>query len=230
MPSTLTAEQNCLPAQCAIPFSSVGLIAMDMDSTAITIECIDEIADFAGVKAQVSAVTEAAMRGELDFQDSLRQRVACLEGLSTRVLEEVYEARLRPSLGLQELMTEAHKHDVKTLLVSGGFTYFTERMRRRFGYTYTRANTLGEHDGRLTGKVCGAIVDAAEKERLLRFFASTLPSTRNATIALGDGANDLPMLKAATLGVAYHAKPRVREQVRVAINVGGLDTLLVLLP
>ena len=230
MTSPSTAEQNCLPLECAIPFSLVGLIAMDMDSTAITIECIDEIADFAGVKAQVSNVTEAAMRGELDFQDSLRQRVACLEGLSTRVLEQVYEARLRPSPGLKELMIEAHKNDVMTLLVSGGFTYFTERMRQRFGFTYTRANTLGERDGRLTGKVCGAIVDATEKERILRFLASTLSSSRNATIAVGDGANDLPMLKAATLGVAYHAKPRVREQVRVAINVGGLDTLLALLP
>jgi len=222
--------ENVLPAHRAIPLSMVGLIAMDMDSTAITIECIDEIADFAGVKAEVSAVTEAAMRGELDFQESLRRRVACLEGLPTKVLAEVYEARLRPSPGLAELMRAAQQNQVRTLLVSGGFTYFTERMRLRFGYTYTRANTLGERDGRLTGAVCGAIVDAAEKERLLRFIASTLPPSRSATIALGDGANDLPMLKAATLGVAYHAKPKVREQVPVAINVGGLDTLLALLP
>ena len=220
---------NVLPADCAIPFSRVGLIAMDMDSTAINIECIDEIADFAGVKAKVSAITETAMRGELDFQQSLRQRVACLEGLSTSVLAEVYQSRLRPSPGLAELMEQAQKNGVKTLLVSGGFTFFTERLRQRFGYTYTRANTLGERDGRLTGTVCGAIVDGVEKERIFRFVASTLPASRSSTIALGDGANDLPMLKAATLGVAYHAKPTVRAQVPVAINLGGLDTLLALL-
>jgi phosphoserine phosphatase len=223
-------ENNRLPSERAIPIARVGLIAMDMDSTAITIECVDEIADFAGVKAEVSAITELAMRGELDFQQSLRQRVACLEGLSTRVLEEVYNDRLKPSPGLAELMAYAQAHQVKTMLISGGFTYFTERMRQRFGYTYTRANTLGEHDGRLTGKVCGAIVDSVEKERLLRFLSSTLPAHRSATIALGDGANDLPMLHAATLGVACHAKPKVREQVPVAINVGGLEQLIALLP
>ena len=221
---------NLLPADRVIPMSSVGLIAMDMDSTAITIECIDEIADFAGVKSEVSAITEAAMRGEIDFQQSLKQRVACLAGLATSVLAEVYEARLLPSQGLAELMRAAQKNQVKTLLVSGGFTYFTELMRTRFGYTYTRANTLGERDGRLTGAVCGAIVDAQEKARLLHFLASTLPANRRATVAIGDGANDLPMLKAATLGVAFHAKPKVRAQVPVAINVGGLDTLLALLP
>ncbi|MBL8311725.1 MAG: phosphoserine phosphatase SerB [Burkholderiales bacterium] len=222
-------DHNVLPADRAIPIAQVGLIAMDMDSTAITIECIDEIADFAGVKAEVSAITEAAMRGELDFQQSLRRRVACLEGLPTKVLAEVYAERLRPSPGLAELMAHAQRHGVHTMLVSGGFTYFTERMRHRFGYTWTRANTLGEHDGRLTGRVCGAIVDSTEKERLLRFLASTLPRSRAATVALGDGANDLPMLRAATLGVAYHAKPTVRAQVPVAINVGGLDTLIPLL-
>lgn len=225
-----TDEPNRLPRECAIPISRVGLIAMDMDSTAITIECIDEIADFAGVKNEVAAITAAAMRGELDFKESLTRRVACLEGLSTEVLREVYETRLKPSPGLAELMAYANEHDVKTLLISGGFTYFTERMRTRFGYTYTRANTLGEHDGKLTGRVCGAIVDSVEKERMLRFLASTLPASRNQTLALGDGANDLPMLHAASLGVACHAKPKVREQVPVAINHGGLELLLSLLP
>ncbi|TAG01791.1 MAG: phosphoserine phosphatase SerB [Burkholderiales bacterium] len=224
------STENRLPAHRAIAIRELGLLAMDMDSTAITIECIDEIADFAGVKAEVSAITERAMRGELEFRESLRRRVACLEGLSTQVLAEVYEARLRPSEGLAELMQHAQANGVKTLLVSGGFTYFTERMRQRFGYTYTRANTLGEHDGRLTGKVCGAIVDSSEKERLLLSLMATLPSTRQKSMAIGDGANDLPMLKAATLGVAFHAKPTVREQVPVAINRGGLAQLIALLP
>jgi phosphoserine phosphatase len=229
-PVTQAFEPNRLPADCALPISRVGLIAMDMDSTAITIECIDEIADFAGLKSEVAAITAAAMRGELDFKESLRRRVACLKGLSIDVLREVYDARLKPSPGLVELMRYANDHGVKTLLISGGFTYFTERMRGRFGYTYTRANTLGEHDGRLTGAVCGEIVDSVEKERVLRFLASTLPPTRSATVALGDGANDLPMLHAATLGVACHAKPKVREQVPVAINQGGLEQLIALLP
>ena len=223
-------EPNCLPADRAIAIERVGLIAMDMDSTAISIECIDEIADFAGVKAEVSAITAAAMRGELDFQASLMRRVACLEGLSVKVLDEVYNDRLKASSGLAELVAYAQKHDVKTMLVSGGFTFFTERMRRQFGYTYTRANTLGEHDGKLTGKVCGAIVDAAEKKRLLLSLAATLPADRRSTVALGDGANDVPMLLAATLGVAVHAKPAVRQQLPVAINTGGLDALIELLP
>jgi phosphoserine phosphatase len=225
-----SVEPNRLPPERAIAISKVGLLAMDMDSTAITIECIDEIADFAGVKSEVAAITAAAMRGELEFQESLRRRVACLEGLSMNVLREVYDERLKPAPGLAELMRYANDQGVKTMLVSGGFTYFTERMRTRFGYTYTRANTLGEHDGKLTGKICGAIVDANEKERMLRFLASTLSPARDATIALGDGANDLPMLHAATLGVACHAKPKVREQVPVAINNGGLDQLIDLLP
>jgi phosphoserine phosphatase len=223
-------EPNRLPAERAIPISKVGLIAMDMDSTAITIECIDEIADFTGLKNEVAAITAAAMRGELDFKESLRRRVACLRGLPVEALRQVYESRLKPAPGLAELMQYANIHGVKTLLISGGFTYFTERMRTRFGYTYTRANTLGEHNDRLTGTVCGEIVDSVEKERVLKFLASTLPAHRNATIALGDGANDLPMLHAATLGVACHAKPKVREQVPVAINEGGLEQLIALLP
>jgi phosphoserine phosphatase len=223
-------EPNRLPLERAIPISKVGLIAMDMDSTAITIECIDEIADFAGLKNEVAAITAAAMRGELDFKESLRRRVACLRGLPVEVLHQVYESRLKPAPGLAELMRYANDHGVKTLLISGGFTYFTERMRTRFGYTYTRANTLGQIDDRLTGAVCGDIVDSVEKERMLRFLASTLPRERSATVALGDGANDLPMLHAATLGVACHAKPKVREQVPVAINEGGLDQLISLLP
>ncbi|MBS0315183.1 MAG: phosphoserine phosphatase SerB [Burkholderiales bacterium] len=229
MTAAADPADDVLPAERALPLARLGLLAMDMDSTAITIECIDEIADFAGVKADVAAVTEAAMRGEIDFAQSLRRRVACLEGLPVRVLAEVYAERLRPSPGLPELLAHVHAHGVRTLLVSGGFTYFTERLRARFGYTWTRANTLGERDGRLTGQVCGAIVDAAEKERMLRFVAGTLPAARALSIAIGDGANDLPMLRAATLGVAYRAKPAVRAAVPVAINRGGLDAVNTLL-
>ncbi len=222
--------ENLLPPELAIPIDRLGLLAMDMDSTAITIECIDEIADYAGVKAEVSAVTEAAMRGELDFEGSLRRRVACLEGLPVRVLAEVYTDRLRPTPGLKRLLDTVHRHGVRTLLVSGGFTYFTERLRREFGFTYTRANTLDIRDGRLTGRVNGTIVGAEVKAATLRMLASTLPSERAATLAIGDGANDLPMLAAATLGVAFHAKPKVRAAVRAAIDRGGIDTVLELLP
>ncbi len=225
-----TAPDNRLPAELALPIGQVGLIAMDMDSTAITIECIDEIADFAGVKAEVSAVTEAAMRGEIDFAESLRRRVACLAGLPVSVLAEVYDARLRPTPGLDRLMQAAARHGVRTLLVSGGFTYFTERLRQRFGFTYTRANTLEVRDGRLTGRVNGRIVDAECKADTLRQLAATLPAERRATVALGDGANDLPMLGAATLGVAFHAKPKVQAATKAAINRGGIDTVLAMLP
>lgn len=225
-----TASENRLPADLALPIDRVGLIAMDMDSTAITIECIDEIADFAGVKAEVSAVTEAAMRGEIDFAESLRRRVACLAGLPVSVLAEVYDVRLRPTPGLDRLMQAAARHGVRTLLVSGGFTYFTERLRQRFGFTYTRANTLEVRDGHLTGRVNGRIVDAQCKADTLRQLAATLPAERRATVALGDGANDLPMLGAATLGVAFHAKPKVQAAAKAAINRGGIDTVLAMLP
>ncbi len=224
------ASDNHLPAELALPIGRVGLIAMDMDSTAITIECIDEIADFAGVKAEVSAVTEAAMRGEIDFAESLRRRVACLAGLPVSVLAEVYETRLRPTPGLDRLMQAATRHGVRTLLISGGFTYFTERLRQRFGFTYTRANTLEVRDGSLTGRVNGRIVDAQCKAETLRLLAATLPVDRSATVALGDGANDLPMLATATLGVAFHAKPKVQAAAKAAINRGGIDTVLAMLP
>ncbi|MCS6995693.1 MAG: phosphoserine phosphatase SerB [Casimicrobiaceae bacterium] len=226
-PQTLETNAGAITAPpVTVPLERLGLLAMDMDSTAITIECIDELADFAGVKAEVAAVTEAAMRGEIDFAESLRRRVACLRGLPVGVLDEVYEQRLRPTPGLDRLMAFAAAHGIRTLLVSGGFTYFTERLRRRFGFTYTRANTLEVRAGRLTGRLCGRLVDAQTKAETLKRLAATLPSARCATLAIGDGANDLAMLAAATLGIAFHAKPAVRAQARAAIDAGGLERVL----
>ena len=207
------------------------LIAFDMDSTLINIECVDEIADAAGRKAEVAAITEAAMRGEItDYKDSLRRRVALLKGVSVSSMEEVLNHRLKLNPGAAELVKACKAVGMVTLLVSGGFTFFTDRVRDLLAIDATRSNVLEIQDGVLTGRMLnqfwGDICDGEEKRR---FFVQTCAGNaihpRHA-IAMGDGANDLPMMGVAGLSVAYHAKPKVREQAMVAINSGGLDRLL----
>lgn len=202
-------------------------IVFDMDSTLINIECIDEIADAVGKKAEVSAITEAAMRGEIaDFKESLRRRVALLKGAPQSALGDVYEQRLKLNPGASELVAAAKAAGLSTLLVSGGFTFFADRVRERLGMDHARSNVLEIENGTLTGRVVGDIVDGEEKKRQLLALCERLGCSPSEAIAVGDGANDLLMMNAAGLSVAYHAKPKVREQAMVAINEGGLDRLL----
>lgn len=202
------------------------LVAMDMDSTLITIECIDEIADMQGLKPQVAAITEAAMRGELDFSESLKRRVALLEGLDASALERVYEERLRISPGGEAMLAAVQAAGLKTLLVSGGFSFFTERLQRRLGLDYIHANVLEIENGRLTGRVTGGIVDADEKMRTVQRVCADLGIDPRQAIVMGDGANDLRMMGIAGLSVAFRAKPVVRAQAGVALNFSGLDGVL----
>ncbi|CBW74900.1 Phosphoserine phosphatase (EC 3.1.3.3) [Mycetohabitans rhizoxinica HKI 454] len=204
-----------------------GLVAMDMDSTLITIECIDEIADFCGLKAQVAAITEAAMRGEItDFNESLVRRVGLLAGLDANVLANVYEQRLRLSPGAQAMLDGARAAGLRTLLVSGGFTFFTERLKSRLRLDFTRANTLEIVDGKLTGRVVGEIVNGDVKARTLLDTCAQLGIEPSRAIALGDGSNDVPMMAAAGWSVAFRAKPLVRERASCALDHVGLDGLL----
>ena len=211
------------------------LIAFDMDSTLINIECVDEIADAAGRKAEVAAITEAAMRGEItDYKDSLRRRVALLRGVTVAHMEQVLVERLQLNPGAEALVATCKAVGMKVLLVSGGFTYFTDRIRDRLGIDFTRSNVLeiepGPNCGQLTGRMVdqpwGDICDGDEKRKMLLETCAQLGISPSQAIAMGDGANDLPMMAAAGLSVAYHAKPKVREQAMVAIDSGGLDRLL----
>ena len=207
------------------------LAAFDMDSTLITIECVDEIAAVAGRGAEVAAITEAAMRGEIaDYKESLRRRVALLEGVPVEALQRVFDERLRYTDGAETLLAACRSAGLKTLLVSGGFTFFTDRIRDRLGIDFTRSNVLGIADGKLTGKMVdqpwGDICDGAEKKKTLLETCATLGIEPAQTIAVGDGANDLAVMSAAGLSVAFHAKPKVRAAAMVAIDEGGLDRLL----
>jgi len=214
-----------------LSLSHFKLIAFDMDSTLISIECIDEIADAVGRKAEVAAITESAMRGEItDFKESLRRRLALLKGVTLDDMERVYTERLNINPGATELIAACQKAGMKVLLVSGGFTFFADRVKERLNIDFARSNRLEVVNGELTGNLVmqswGDICDGAEKRRTVLEMASLLGIEPHECMAVGDGANDLPMMGVAGLSVAYHAKPKVREQAMVAINDGGLDRLL----
>ena len=214
-----------------LQLSHYKLIAFDMDSTLINIECVDEIADAAGRKAEVAAITEAAMRGEItDYKDSLRKRVALLKGVTLSHMEEVLNHRLQLNPGAEKLVKTCQAAGMKVLLVSGGFTFFTDPVRDRLNINWTRSNILEVVNGALTGRMVdqdwGDICDGEEKRKMLLQTCTQLGIDASQAIAMGDGANDLPMMGVAGLSVAYHAKPKVREQAMVAIEEGGLDRLL----
>ena len=204
----------------------VGLVAMDMDSTLITIECIDEIADMLGIKPQVAAITASAMRGEIDFAQSLTRRVALLAGLSVDALQRVYDERLRLSPGAERMLQGFKAVGAKTLLVSGGFTFFTERLRERLALDETLSNLLEVENGNLTGRIHGSIVDARAKAQRFAELRDRYARAGGIAVAIGDGANDVPMLERADVSIAYHAKPVVRERTTYAINHCGLDAVL----
>jgi len=206
--------------------SEFRLVAMDMDSTLITIECIDEIADLQGIKPQVAAITASAMRGEIEYHESLRRRLALLEGMEDRALERVYNERLQLSPGAERMLERLRSLGIKTLLVSSGFTFFTERLKQRLSLDYTLSNTLELKDGKLTGKVLGRVVDAQAKSAKVRELRDGLRLSREQVIAIGDGANDLAMMAEAGVSIAYRAKPVVREKATCCFDYVGLDGLL----
>ncbi len=227
---TFCAEQQI---DCALVpdnqrLSHFGLCVMDMDSTLISIECIDEIADMMQIKPQISAITEAAMRGELDFAASLKQRVALLKGLPEAALQRVINERLKLNSGAQEWVAACKANNIKTMVVSGGFTFFANHVQQLLGLDYTVSNTLEIVDGKLTGQIVGDIVDAERKAQELVKLRDNLGLKPDQTIAIGDGANDLKMMAVATAGVAYHAKPVVQAQATYALNFNGLDAVAAL--
>ncbi len=220
------AAWQTMPAR----WNDFRLIAFDMDSTVITIECVDEIADYAGRKTEVAAITAAAMRGEIvDYAESLERRVALLAGLPESVLDAVYEQRLRLTVGVERLLTAARDAGLRTLLVSGGFTHFTDRLEERLGFDWSRSNRLEVEHGRLTGRLLGEIVGPEAKREIVRTTCESIGCETRQAIVVGDGANDLPMMRIAGLSVAFHAKPVVQMAATHALNHCGLDAVLNLL-
>ena len=228
------ADRTGVDAALVAPGASLAdyrLAAFDMDSTLITIECVDEIADYVGRKAEVAALTEAAMRGEIaDYDESLRRRVALLEGLPEATLQRVWDERVRLTPGAERLVGAMKASGLKVLLVSGGFTFFTDRLKARLGIDFAQSNVLEVVDGRLTGGLVGTIVNAQGKRQALEATCAKLGCAPAQAIAIGDGANDLEMMGVAGASVAYRAKPVVRERTTFAINHNGLDALLGWLP
>lgn len=220
---------DCAYVQDTQLLKNFGLCVMDMDSTLISIECIDEIADMVGIKPQIAAITERAMLGELDFAQSLRQRVALLKGLKESDLMRVLNERLKLNPGAVEWIDTCKKNNITTLLVSGGFTFFAERVKAMLGLDYAVSNTLEIIDGQVTGNVLGDVVDAQTKADELVKLRDKLGLTAAQTIAIGDGANDLKMMSAAGIGIAYHAKPIVQAQATYALNYVGLEGAIGLL-
>ncbi len=209
-----------------LSFKDFTLLAMDMDSTLITVECIDEMADYCGKKSAVAAITEAAMRGEItDYDTSLRDRVALLKGLSTKALDAVYADRVRLSRGAKQLVTTAQANGLKTLLVSGGFSYFTERIAAQLKLDYVHSNELAFDNNLLTGEVIGPIVNAQAKAVALKQRCQELGVPPSRAIAVGDGANDMKMMAVAGFSVAYHAKPILHSKTSSAVHFGGLETI-----
>jgi phosphoserine phosphatase len=207
-------------------FADLKLLAMDMDSTLITIECIDELGDLAGRKAEIAAITAQAMRGEIEYRESLRRRVAALAGLPEDSLKSVYEGRLELTPGADALVGACKKHGVKVLLVSGGFTFFTDRLKARLGIDHTISNTLEVKAGRLTGALIGDIVDADAKAAKFKAVLREVNADKEQSVAIGDGANDLMMMREAGISVAFRAQPVVRAQATCALNWSGLDGVL----
>ncbi len=236
-PTTTPAAREVAPGlfvrgfEPPLRLADFRLVAFDMDSTLINIECVDEIAEAVGRKAEVAEITEAAMRGEIaDYKDSLRRRVALLAGAPVAALERVWADKLRLNPGVETFVAACQAAGLKTLLVSGGFTFFSERIRHRLNLDFARANTLGTANGRLTGtrvdRPWGDIVDGAEKKRVVLEVCELMGIDTAQAIAVGDGANDLPMMAAAGLSIAYHPKPAVREQAMVSIMSGGMERAL----
>ena len=225
MRAALIAQQIDGAVLLDVAFADLGLIVSDMDSTLITIECVDEIAAGVGLKDEVAAITEQSMRGELDFEQSLRKRVALLAGLDECVLEEVYENVLQLSPGAEFLLEECKRNDVKFMLVSGGFTFFTERLQRRLGLDFHFANVLEVENGKLTGRLKGRIIDAQAKTDLLREYRELLGLAPWQVVAMGDGANDIPMIREAGFGIAYRAKPKTEANADACVRFGGLERI-----